>query len=126
MGIVVGVDGSGASAAALRWAVGEAALRGIDVSACLAWHATYSGSGPPPDEAAYEAAARKALDVVVDQVGAPVERVVVRGVPASVLIDACRDADLLVIGSHDGHLGAVARQVLAHAPCPVVVVPDNS
>jgi len=56
-------------------------------------------------------------------------RVVVgAGSPAEVLVDASRDADLLVVGSH-GHgavrdllVGSVALHCVVHAPCPVLVV----
>lgn len=123
MDIVVGVDGSAASAAALRWAVAEAALRGVHVQAWHAWHVAYDGTGVPPDDLAAESDAREALDRVVDAVdtrGTKVERVLVRGVAASALIDAGRRAAMVVVG---GRLGGVAAQVLAHAPCPVVVVP---
>ena len=126
MDIVVGVDGSAASASALRWAVEEAALRGVAVRAYHAWHVTYGGEGRPPDDLAAESAARKALHALVDEVGGTVERVLVRGVAASALIDAGRGAAFVVLGSRGGRIGEVAAQVLAHAPCPVVVVPDNS
>lgn len=129
MGIVVGVDGSAASVVALRWAVVEAALRQTEVTACHAWHAPFAGGGgAPPDDLSLETAGRRALDSVVAEVEAaalpkPVERLLVRGVPASALLDLARKADLLVVGARDGALGSVSRQVLAHAPCPVVVVP---
>lgn len=53
----------------------------------------------------------------------------VNGLPASELIDASTDADLLVMGSRWGGgfsrllLGSVSSQVIEHAACPVVVVP---
>jgi nucleotide-binding universal stress UspA family protein len=55
----------------------------------------------------------------------------VRGHAAKVLLDAATESDLLVIGSrgHGGFggalLGTVSHYVVAHAGCPVVVVPDN-
>jgi nucleotide-binding universal stress UspA family protein len=120
--IVVGVDGSAASGAALRWALDEASLRETNVGAVHAWHAAHAGGGAPPDDIGLESVARRALDAVVDadDGGKDVSRLLVRGVPASALLDAARLADLLVLG---GATGAVARHVLAHAPCPVVVVP---
>jgi nucleotide-binding universal stress UspA family protein len=51
-----------------------------------------------------------------------------RGAAAGVLLDAARDADLLVVGSRGlgGFrgllLGSVSSKMAAHAPCPVVIV----
>ncbi|WP_346347015.1 universal stress protein [Arthrobacter sp. NicSoilB4] len=48
--------------------------------------------------------------------------------PAGAILDAAKDADLVVVGfrGHGGftglHLGSVATQVITHAPCPVLVV----
>jgi nucleotide-binding universal stress UspA family protein len=136
--IVVGVDGSPASTAALRWAVDEARLRGATVEAWHAWHAGFAADPFAPgiavDERALEASARAALDAVVDEVDAsdlkePVERVLVRAVAASALLDAARRADLLVVGARGTGgfagllLGSVSQHVIAHADCPVVVIP---
>jgi nucleotide-binding universal stress UspA family protein len=58
----------------------------------------------------------------------PVEPAVVQGSAALVLLDATRDADLLVLGTrgHGGFtgmlLGSVSQHCLHHAVCPVVVV----
>jgi nucleotide-binding universal stress UspA family protein len=45
--IVVGVDGSPASRAALRWAVDEAARRGCAIDAILAWQGGYGTLATP-------------------------------------------------------------------------------
>jgi nucleotide-binding universal stress UspA family protein len=56
-----------------------------------------------------------------------VEAVASEGPASTVLIDAARDAELLVVGSrgHGGFLGltigSVSLQVAQHAPCPVVI-----
>jgi nucleotide-binding universal stress UspA family protein len=57
-----------------------------------------------------------------------VERHVVEGRAATVLLHEAADADLLVVGNR-GHgaftgmvMGSVSLHVIAHAPCPVVVV----
>lgn len=52
-----------------------------------------------------------------------------RSTPASELLEAAKDADLLVIGSRGSGgfgrlmLGSVSTQLVHHASCPVVVIP---
>lgn len=135
--IVVGVDGSEASVAALRWAVAEAALRSAEVEAVHAW--TYPpltsipGVMPPPTFARDELAgdARKVLDEACAKVDARdvhVRRIVTEGAAAHRLVDQAKGADLLVVGSrgHGGFvgllLGSVSHQVAHHAPCPVAII----
>lgn len=125
--IVVGIDGSTAAAAALRWAVTEAAVHGARVEAWHAWYPVHDPAGPPPDEVAGESAARSLLGAAVE--GTDAEPVLVRAVAASALLDASRDADLLVLGAaaHRGpRLGSVSAQVVANAHCAVVVLPATS
>lgn len=142
--IVVGVDGSPSSRAALRWALGEARLRGAVVEATMVWRypmLTYlPGLVAPPAFARedLEREARAELDEAVDSVlstpeepqdgDVRIERVVLEGKPAEELMRLATGADLLVVG-HRGHegfvgllLGSVAHQCSSHAPCPVVIV----
>jgi len=55
----------------------------------------------------------------------------VSGIAAQELIEASRDADLLVVGSRGGggfaslRMGSTSSQVVHHAHCPVVVMPRN-
>lgn len=133
--IVVGVDGSEGSQRALRWALDEAAARGASVRAVLAW--SFIDQGGDDFDAAYsEEAARARLDQALAAAGAApagvvVEPLVVCDLPARAVIEAARDADLVVVGSRGlgGFrgllLGSVSQQVSHHAPCPVVVVPGG-
>ncbi len=139
--IVVGVDGSEESKAALRWAVEAAALRQAAVHAVYAWVPPLVpgslGWVAAPSIAVEEAgeSAVQLLDAAVDEAAAdaPVEvtRAAVRGGAAKVLIEAARDAELLVVGSrgHGGFvgllLGSVSQQCAHHATCPVVIVPHE-
>jgi len=138
--IVVGVDGSEESKAALRWAIDEARLRDATVEALFVWHYQMYVAGPalaipqlPVEDVQRDA--RETLDRVVDGVLAElggdrirVERAAVEGVPARELVEAARGAELLVVGSrgHGGFtgllLGSVSQQCAQHAPCPIVIV----
>lgn len=133
--IVVGVDGSAPSLRALRWALGQAAVTGAVVEAVHAWEVPPSFGMPPavlPGED-LAAAAEQELATAINRASSekgqvPVERRVVRGHPAAVLLAQAENADLLVVGSH-GHggfvgalIGSVSQHCVQHATCPVVVV----
>jgi nucleotide-binding universal stress UspA family protein len=134
--IVVGVDGSPESLGAFRWALAEARLRGAELQAVYVWSIpiipgrelgpTYI---PPVDD--LRAEAKQVLDAVVaaePAEGVLVTPVVVEGNPADMLVEAGREADLLVVGSrgHGGFagllLGSVSAQLAHHAACPLVIV----
>jgi nucleotide-binding universal stress UspA family protein len=134
--IVAGVDGSEDSARALRWALDAARVRGATVAAVHAWHAPYAMSfaAAAVDFSAFEDAARRLLDQMVDaaQAGSPdvpVERVLVAGSAADTLLGAAQGAAHVVVGGRGVGgfrgllLGSVSQQLAHHAPCPVVVVP---
>jgi nucleotide-binding universal stress UspA family protein len=137
--IVVGVDGSEGSVEALRFALGEAALRGAAVRAVNAWHvlpmAYETGwAGVAADLGEYPKLAQAALEHALDTAGTPgsgveVTPVVREGQAAEILCEEARGADLLVVGSrgHGGFLdlllGSVSQQCAHHAPCPVTIVP---
>ena len=143
--IVVGVDGSGESEAALRWALDEAALRGARLVVVTAWTfvppAPIAEPGmipvPAVDYSDASEAERKAADEELEETvrrvggGAPdveLERRLVEGDPARVLEEEARDAGLVVVGCRGRSglaaalLGSVSQHVVNHAPCPVVVV----
>lgn len=137
--IVVGVDDSIGGRAALRWALAEAERRHATVDAVHAWHSMVLVASPTVglvvDPAEEAASAKQLLDEVVtgeDGRANPsvvVNQVVAEGGAASVLLEAARGADLLVVGSRGRGgftgllLGSVSQQCVHHAPCPVVVVP---
>ena len=138
--IVVGVDGSSHAQAALRFALAEARLRGATVEAIMAWHLPYyggvAGMPLPLDSEAIEESYRAELERAVARadtsgLATPVERRLVEGTPAGVLLDASKEASLLVVGSRGRGgfvgllLGSVSHQVAAHARCPVVIVPPT-
>ena len=132
--IVVGIDGSILSVAALRWAVGQARLTGADVHAVTGWEVPITIMIVPTyTEADYARDAQQVLDRAVAEVqqtepDVRIERHLIQKRPALALTAAAEDAQLLVIGSHGRgelpgmHLGSVASYCVHHAPCPVVVV----
>ena len=132
--IVVGIDGSAASQAALRWAVRQAKLGGGHLEAVTAWHypAAYAWETAGID-ADFEGDARRILAGALTAVTSsepyiPVLSHVAEGYPADVLLHAAKGADLLVLGSR-GHggvtsvlLGSVSLHCVLHAHCPVLVL----
>ena len=137
--IVVGVDGSGPSAEALRYALRLAKLEGSRVRAVTAWHvpaASYGSVGAVPlvdlrgvfEEDAKTISARALEAVAPEAAGQEIEVIVREGHPAKVLLDAARDASMLVVGSRglggfsELLLGSVSHECAQHATCPVVIV----
>lgn len=142
--IVVGVDGSETSQEALRLGLEEAGLRGSRVRAVQAWTAVPpmsmsdpSGMGvdfgmpldPEPIRLAMETSLRETVEAVAGERAAEVERVLVEGPAADVILDHAGDAELIVVGQHGRGavsslvLGSVSHHILQHARCPVLVVP---
>ncbi|MFF4582553.1 universal stress protein [Streptomyces sp. NPDC001389] len=138
--VVVGLDGSPSSQAALRWAVRYAGLVNGRVVAVSAWDVpgAASWSAPAVDTEFDEEEAERSLVEEVRTVLGPegasrVHQRLVRGNPADVLVDAAEGADLLVVGSRGrggfrrALLGSVSQQVALHAPCPVTIIrPDSA
>ncbi|MHB8293069.1 MAG: universal stress protein [Acidimicrobiales bacterium] len=138
--IVVGLDGSEGSKEALRFAVGEARLRGAAVEVVHCWRLPsfgQAGTYIPLDavEAVKDEAERLADHTVKEVLGGdPPVPVVVRtfdGAPAEVLVDVSEGASMLVVGTRGRGgfrgllLGSVSQQVSHHASCPVVTVPER-
>jgi nucleotide-binding universal stress UspA family protein len=140
--IVVGVDNSAGATEALRFALQEARLRDTTLRAVHSWRYGYPGaSGLQANPVLVGAGlndAREAAEAELDEamgevVGDAVfkvriERRLLEGKPAQVLIDESRDSELLVVGSRGlgGFsgllLGSVSQQCAQHAACPVVIV----
>ncbi|HZI74716.1 MAG TPA: universal stress protein [Gemmatimonadales bacterium] len=141
-GIVVGVDGSDHSHRALIWAMQQAAQQHVPLTVLAVRPdpvrpvtGIYWGVHAYPEDAHNREAARKAIQQIVEQVRneigetAPQATVnVVTGDPAEELVNASRDASMVVVGSRgsDGFasllMGSVSSKVAHHAACPVVVV----
>jgi nucleotide-binding universal stress UspA family protein len=131
--IVVGVDGSAESAAALRWACREASLRGAEVHAVHAWEAPCHSvaSYAVPSQAPVPSAETLWGTVLGEYAsGLQIRTEVTEGLAARVLLDRCAGADMLVLGTSSdmpGSLraaGPVIRTCLRRALCPVVVISE--
>lgn len=136
--IVVGVDGSVPSKAALAWAVEQARLTGAVVEAVIAWEIPVT---PPTTWSAtlftdFKSMAACAVADAIAEVSGSAGQVeirpkVVQGNAAQVLLDASAGADLLVVGSRGyggfvgALLGSVSQHCVHHSRCPVVVIRDS-
>jgi nucleotide-binding universal stress UspA family protein len=136
--IVVGVDGSASSHTALRWAVTEAHLRHGELLVITCWTPPPSVVGLNPalyDRDTYTHVAEVLQRGAVQDLGVtdvPIRTQIVEGPPASALVAASRNADLVVVGSRGQggftglHLGSVPGHLVHHAACPVLVLREPS
>ena len=135
--IVVGVDGSEASLAALREALDEARMRGASLHVVMAWQLSWSEiaiESPAVVQRVVEHNAR-ILEGALSSIdhgrsaGVDVSSDLINGHPATALLDAAADASLVVVGTRGTSripgtvIGSVAHAVIHHARCPVLVVP---
>jgi nucleotide-binding universal stress UspA family protein len=136
--IVVGVDASAGSDAALRWALAEARLRGSSLRVVHAYQSPYVpgagaelgatggmavpvvyGENGEELRQAVETEARNLIDNALRRAdgestdGLGIERVAAEGPPVQMLIASARDAELLVLGSRGrgGFLGLLLGSV---------------
>lgn len=127
--VVVGIDGSPAGDRALEWAAAEAARSG----AVLEGHTSFEPGYVFISRDEVELAMKKVVDHAATVVANIAPGVTFKGVAhdgfaAKDLIDASKEADLLVVGSRGlgGFkgllLGSVSQQCALHAHCPVVIV----
>lgn len=139
--LVVGVDGSQTASLAVRWAAREAMLRGVGLELVSAWEVPVTGVGfgygfAPVSEEMLKGLAQGAEELLALAAATAREEApdvdittrVAEGPAAPALIDASRDADMLVVGSRgmggfrELLLGSVSAQCAHHAACPVVIV----
>jgi nucleotide-binding universal stress UspA family protein len=136
--VLVGVDGSPESGAALKYAVAEANRRAARLRVVSTYFPEYAVHGRTQPltasesaiEVDVEAQTRRMVEEALagDDLPPPVEVVVAAGPAAGVLIDKSGEVDVLVLG-HRGRggfasmlLGSVSLQCVLHAHCPVIVV----
>jgi nucleotide-binding universal stress UspA family protein len=138
--IVVGVDGSPDSRAALRFALRQARESGATVRVVNAWHISMLAYEAPIgrdnlsrdlSEAAAATIEGALASVADDLDGISVQRSIREGDPAQVLVAESEGAKQLVVGTR-GHgavgelvLGSVSHYCCRHARCPVTVIPHG-
>ena len=141
--VVAAVDGSPGSRAALRFALEDAARRGVPVEAVIAYRSPdfrsdFTELGRVDEDrmlstirTQHEDTAHGVVRDVTGEMSGPVPEVQVRavmGTASGVLVRESEGADLLVVGSrghggfHSMLLGSTSIQCTMHATCPVTVV----
>jgi nucleotide-binding universal stress UspA family protein len=141
-GILVGVDGSGHSQRALEWAMCEAAIHHVSLTVLTVHPAVvgyFGGVSTTPGDLELTEKARAAVKEEADKVlsgldGTHPESVTVKavhGFPVEELVNASKEADMVVLGSRGAGgftrmlMGSTAGQVVQHAHCPVVIIPPE-
>ncbi|WP_423790822.1 universal stress protein [Micromonospora cathayae] len=136
--VVVGVDGSELSDLAVGFAVEEAARRGTELVAVHTWlHPVPLGPGDVlPLVYDLDALAAEEERVLAEAVAGwstrypevPIRQRLVRGNASRVLVEASKEAQLVVVGARGRGglagllLGSVSHAVLHHAHCPLAIV----
>jgi nucleotide-binding universal stress UspA family protein len=141
LGIVVGVDGSAASASAVRWAAREAELRNLPLAVVSVLAPVVQAGGPWPEVPVPEEYVRiqqaEATDVVDKAVrsaadgAAPALQItgeVLLGPIVATLVNMSARADMMVVGCRGEDavsralLGSVSSGLVHHAHCPVAII----
>ncbi|MFE6690239.1 universal stress protein [Streptomyces sp. NPDC057743] len=126
--VVVGVDGSSSARRALAWAVDEAARRHV---ALRLVHTSTVPTGGYRDEVGERVLKDAVTFARARQPQVQLTSLLTGGNPAFALEEEARDAAVVVLGSY--HLSwvqemfspaSVVLPLMAHARCPVVVVPE--
>jgi nucleotide-binding universal stress UspA family protein len=131
--IVVGVDGSEHSNAALRWALAEAGAHPDSmVTAVLSWQVPFLSFPGAFDreelEKTYKAFLIETVSAIAPKPAVPLETLVAEGDPTETMVEASKGAHLLVLGIRGRSafagllLGSVSQGAATSAHCPVVLV----
>lgn len=146
LGIVVGVDGSPSSMAAVRWATREATMRHVSLTLVYAGSAvdppvlvTNPAQLPPePSEQLVQSARRSlnratkvAEETAMGDKSPRINTERVGSSPSAALVERSKSAEMIVVGSRGQNtwrravLGSVSTAVVHHAHCPVAVIHDD-
>ena len=144
-GIIVGIDGSPESDAAVNWAAHDAAIRGLPLTvvhvespAAATWsQAPVLEESPSEQQAEGRSLLAHASTIARDAI-ADTAQVHITGellssaTPVPTLVEQSKDAELIVVGSRGrgalsrSILGSVSAGLIRHAHCPVALIrPDD-
>ena len=142
-GIIVGVDGSPASDAAVSWAAHDAVMRGVPLTLMHVadpLSRTWSPAKRLEELAGWQQAEGRGIlanaskiahDVANDTERTPINGELQFSATVPTLVDRSEDAELIVVGAHGrgglarGFLGSVSSELVRHAHCSVAVIPDG-
>lgn len=136
--ILVGIDGSDSSKAALEWAATQAKLTGLPLLVTATWQYPTSVGWTVilPADIDFKDETQRMLDENVNAVLGTDHEIdvttrVIQGHPALTLVELSRSASLVVVGSR-GHgefvgmlIGSTSEFLTTHAHCPVVVIRND-
>jgi len=142
-GILVGVDGSSASDAAVSWAAHDAVMRGLPLTLMhvqdpmsRTWSPAerlkeVSGWQKAEGRGILANASKIAHDITKDASQITINGEMQFAAPGPTLVDRSEDAELIVVGTDGrgaltrGLLGSISSGLVRHARCPVVVIRDG-
>jgi nucleotide-binding universal stress UspA family protein len=142
-GIIVGVDGSPASDAAVNWAAHEAVMRGVPLTLMHVQDPatrTWSQIKVLEEVAAWQKAEGRGIlanaskiahDITKDASQVSINGELQFSAPGPTLVDRSEDAELIVVGTDGrgalarGLLGSISSGLVRHARCPVAVIHDG-
>jgi nucleotide-binding universal stress UspA family protein len=143
-GIIVGIDGSPESDAAVSWAARDATLRGLPLTlvhvespAAATWAQAPTLEESPDDQRAegrslLAHASDIARGAVADAAQLPITGELLSAAsPVPTLVEHSADAELIVVGSRGrgalsrSVLGSVSAGLIRHAHCPVALIRDE-
>ncbi|GAB3887612.1 universal stress protein [Kibdelosporangium lantanae] len=136
--VVVGVDGSPASEAAIAYAFDEAARRGCALVAVHTWEEVFLDPELRADQIRFDTTALedRERELLSQRLAGwpekypevPVTQMVAKGHPVRILLEQAEQAQLVVVGSrglggyHGMLLGSISQSLVNYAQCPLVVV----
>jgi nucleotide-binding universal stress UspA family protein len=141
-GIIVGIDGSPASDAAVSWAAHDAAIRGlpltlvyVDNPVAPTWAQAPTLKNSPEEQEAegrslLAHASTIARDAIADTAQIRINGELLSSATIPTLVDRSQDAELIVVGSRGrgalsrSILGSVSSGLIRHAHCPVALIRD--